>query len=100
MTRPTAAALAALAAVGLAAAFAACSKSVAVNVNVVTVGCAGSPDPFNADGGASVSVQFLKFDVFVDGGSFFTQSTPVGSQTLAIPSLPLGTVSIDVKGLT
>jgi hypothetical protein len=85
----------------LLAGLAACTKSVAVAVNLVTVGCAGSPDPFNSDGGGGLpSVQFLSFDVSVDGGSVLTQMTAVGSQTLQIPQLPLGTMEINVQGLS
>ncbi len=80
---------------------AACTKSVAVSVNLVTVGCVGSPDPFNADGGSGgPPVQFLQFDVTVDGGSVLSEKTAVGSQMLQVPQLPLGTMVINVQGLS
>ena len=79
----------------------ACSKSVAVSVNLVTVACAGSPDPFNADGGGGIPpVEYLQFDVTVDGGSVFSEKTAVGSQTLQVPNLALGTMVINVQGLS
>ena len=78
-----------------------CSKSVAVSVNLVTVGCVGSPDPFNADGGGGLpSVQYLAFNVSVDGGSVFTETTAIGSQTLQVPQVALGTLNINVQGLS
>lgn len=91
----------ALLAAALLAGLVACSKSVAVAVNVVTVGCAGSPDPFNADGGAgSGSVEYLQFNVTVDGGSVLSETTAIGSRTLQVPQLPLGTMNINVEGLS